>query len=71
MTAFLKKGRPEAMDTSISATERRIADRNERIIVDLMRGRDTSADEEKVARDLISLARMRGRREGPGRRAGR
>jgi hypothetical protein len=71
MTAFLKKGRPEAMDTSISATERRIADRNERIILDLMRGRDTAADEEKVARDLASLARMRGRHEGLGRRAPR
>jgi hypothetical protein len=71
MTAFLKKGRPETADASISAAERRIADRNERIILDLMRGRDTAADEEKVAHDLMSLARMRGRREAPGRRAPR
>jgi hypothetical protein len=51
-----------AMEASISAAERRIADGNERIILDLIRGRDTSAEEERVARDLLSLARMRGRR---------
>lgn len=71
MTAFLQKGPPETADASISAAERRIDDRNERIILDLMLGRDTSADEEKVARELVSLARLRGRRAGPGRRAPR
>ena len=71
MNAFLKNNRPDTTDASISATERRIADRNERIILDLMKGRDTAADEEKVARDLASLARMRGRREGLGRPAPR
>jgi hypothetical protein len=71
MTAFSKASRAEAIDASISAAERRIADHNERIILDLMRGRDTSADEERVARDLATLARMRGRRDLPGRRAPR
>jgi hypothetical protein len=66
-----RQNRAEAADASISATERRIADRNERIILDLMRGRDTSADEEKVARDMMVLARIRRRREVPGRRAPR
>ncbi|MEA2831819.1 MAG: hypothetical protein QOG66_21 [Methylobacteriaceae bacterium] len=68
MPAFLKPSRVEATDASISATERRIADHNERIILDLMKGRDTSADEERVARDLVTLARMRSRRDLPGRR---
>jgi hypothetical protein len=71
MTAFFKPSRVGATDASISATERRIAERNERIILDLMKGRDTSADEETVARDLVTLARMRGRRDLPGRRAPR
>jgi hypothetical protein len=62
MTSTLKHSRPEVLDASIWATERQIADRNERIILDLIRGRDTSADEEKVARDLTTLARMRPRR---------
>jgi hypothetical protein len=59
------------MDAFISAAERRIADRNERIILDLMKGRDTAADEEKVARDMFVLARMRGRRDVSGRRTAR
>jgi hypothetical protein len=62
MTSTLKHSRPEVLDASIWATERQIADRNERIILDLIRGRDTSADEEKVARDLTTLAHMRRRR---------
>jgi hypothetical protein len=67
MTPLLKQTRPEAAaDACISATERRIADQNERIILDLMRGRDTEVEEEKVARDLVSLARMR-RKQSPGR----
>ena len=66
MTPLLKQTRPEPTDTCISATERRIADQNERIILDLMRGRDTEVEEEKVARDMAVLARMR-RKPGPGR----
>ena len=58
-----------AVEASISAAERRIADGNERIILDLIRGRDTSAEEERVARDLLSLARMRGRRTSASRKA--
>ena len=63
MTSTLKHGRPEALDASISAVERRIAERNERIILDLIRGRDTSADEEKVMREAASLAHMQRRRQ--------
>jgi hypothetical protein len=66
MTPLLKQTQPEATDPCISVTERRIADQNERIILDLMRGRDTEVEEEKVARDLVSLARMR-RKPSPGR----
>jgi hypothetical protein len=66
MSPLLKHTRPEPTDAVISATERRIADQNERIIFDLMRGRDTEVEEEKVARDLVSLARMR-RKQSPGR----
>lgn len=64
MTASLKHSRPEPLDASISAAERQIAERNERIILDLMRGRDTSADEEKVVREAATLAQMRRRRGG-------
>jgi hypothetical protein len=71
MTSTLRQNRPEALDASISATERRIAESNDRIILDLIRGRDTSADEEKVARELANLAHMRRRRSGPGGRAAR
>jgi hypothetical protein len=63
MSAHLKKGRPGAPDASISAAERRIAERNERIILDLIKGRDTSADEESVAQELIALSHLR--RRGP------
>jgi hypothetical protein len=66
MSLLLKQTRPEPTDAVISATERRIADQNERIILDLMRGRDTEVEEEKVARDMAVLARMR-RKPGPGR----
>ncbi|HEU0149553.1 MAG TPA: hypothetical protein VFR21_22070 [Bradyrhizobium sp.] len=66
MSPLLKHSHPEPADACISATERRIADQNERIILDLMRGRDTAVEEEKVARDLVSLARMR-RKPSPGR----
>jgi len=66
MTPLVKQTRHEPADACISATERRIADQNERIILDLMRGRDTEVEEEKVARDLVSLARMR-RKQSPGR----
>ncbi|MBV8850898.1 MAG: hypothetical protein JOZ16_15085 [Methylobacteriaceae bacterium] len=55
----------EALDASISAAERRIADSNERIILDLMRGRDTAADEERVAQDVATLTHMRRRRDTP------
>jgi hypothetical protein len=71
MTASLKHARVETLDASISAAERRIADRNERIILDLMKGRDTTADEEKVARELATLAHMRRRRAPSGGRAPR
>jgi hypothetical protein len=71
MTSTLKHIRPEVLDASIWATERQIADRNERIILDLIRGRDTSADEEKVARDLTTLAHMRRRRGSPAGRSAR
>lgn len=71
MTSFLKQDRVEAAETSISATERRIADRNQRIIVDLMLGRDTSADEEKVASDLTALARLRSPHHSVSRRTPR
>jgi hypothetical protein len=71
MTSTLRQNRPEALDASISAAERRIAERNDRIILDLIRGRDTSADEEKVARELANLAHMRRRRSGPAGRTAR
>jgi hypothetical protein len=71
MSSLLKQDRIDAAEASVSATERRIADRNHRIVLDLMLGRDTSADEEKVARDLTALARMPGRHGGPGRPARR
>lgn len=71
MNSVLKQDRVEAAETSISATERRIADRNQRIILDLMLGRDTSADEEKVAQDVAALARMRSPRHGTIRRTPR
>lgn len=72
MTASLQRyDRLEAIDASISATEQRIAAQNERIILDLMRGRDTRAEEEKVARDMIVLAGMRKRRDATGRRSHR
>ena len=67
MTAHPKQGPLRVLDPSIVAAERRIAENNERIILDLIRGRDTSADEEKVAQDLVALARLRGGR-GAGRR---
>ena len=62
MSAHLKKGGTGPLDTSISAAERRIAERNERIILDLIRGRDTEVEEEKVARELAALAHLRRRR---------
>jgi len=71
MASTFKHSPPEALDASISATERRIADRNEQIILDLIRGRDTSADEERVARDLANLAHMRRRRGCPASRSAR
>ena len=71
MNSTLKHSRTEALDASISAAERRIADSNERIILDLMKGRDTSADEEKVVREAATLAHMRRRRGGPSGRPAR
>jgi hypothetical protein len=71
MNSSVRQNRGEGLDASISATERRIAESNDRIILDLIRGRDTSADEEKVARDLTNLAHMRRRRGGPAGRTAR
>jgi hypothetical protein len=71
MTSTLKHSRPEPLEASISAVERQIAERNERIILDLIRGRDTSADEEKVVREAASLANLRRRRGGPTGRTAR
>jgi hypothetical protein len=68
MTAHPKQGQSRVLDPSIMAAERRIAENNERIILDLIRGRDTSAAEEKVARDLVALARLR-RGRGASRRS--
>jgi thymidine phosphorylase len=68
MTSTLKHSRTEALEASISAAERKIAESNERIILDLMRGRDTIAAEERVARELATLTHMRRRH---GRPAGR
>ena len=65
MTSTFKHSRTEALDASISAAERQIAERNERIILDLIKGRDTIADEEKVARDVATLTHMRRRRGSP------
>ena len=65
MTSTLKHSRADALDASISAAERRIAESNERIILDLMKGRDTSADEERVAREVATLTHMRRRRGAP------
>jgi hypothetical protein len=65
MTSTLKQSRAEALDASISAVERQIAESNERIILDLMRGRDTTADEERVAREVATLTHMRRRRGSP------
>jgi 3-deoxy-D-arabino-heptulosonate 7-phosphate (DAHP) synthase len=68
MTSTLKQSRTEALEAWISAAERQIAESNERIILDLMRGRDTIADEERVAREVATLSHIRRRR---GRPAGR
>lgn len=65
MTSTLKYSRTEALDASISAAERQIAESNERIILDLMMGRDTTAAEERVARELATLTHMRGRHRRP------
>ena len=71
MTSPLKHSHVETLDASISAAERKIAESNERIILDLMRGRDTVEDEEKVVRDVATLAHMRRRRGGPAGRPAR
>jgi uncharacterized protein (DUF2336 family) len=71
MTASLKHSRPEPLDASISAVERQIAERNERIILNLIKGLDTSADEEKVVREAATLAHMRRRRGGNSGRTAR
>ena len=71
MTSILKQSRGEALDATIIATERRIAESNERIILDLMRGRDTTADEESVVREVATLAHMRRGRPSAGLRTGR
>ncbi|GAC1328809.1 MAG: hypothetical protein NVSMB26_04500 [Beijerinckiaceae bacterium] len=52
----------DCLEASIAATERRIAEQNERIIADLMKGRDPVDAEARALKMRIALYRMQSRR---------
>jgi hypothetical protein len=53
------------VEACIADTERRIAEQNERIIADLLKGRDPIDAEDRVVEMRIAVHRMKSRRDAP------
>jgi hypothetical protein len=54
--------KPKHVEASIADTERRMAQQNERIIADLLKGRDPIDAENRAVEMRIALDRMKSRR---------
>jgi hypothetical protein len=63
--AMIPAAKPTHVEASIADTERRIAEQNERIIADLLKGRDPIEAEDRAVEMRIALHRMKTHRGMP------
>jgi hypothetical protein len=59
---MIAAAKPKHVEAAIADTERRMAEQNERIIADLLKGRDPIDAEDRAVEMRIALHRMKSRR---------